>query len=160
MSRPHDILPELGDSTRLEVLLALLGERKNVSQIVTELGMAQPRVSYHLKKLKDAGLAVEEKDGRWVWYGANWDTEDVHAAALLDLLSSWSSVAASGARGKCASGTRGKHAPRGAGVGGRGRGRPAAMPTPASSPDDRAADDEGRPLVERPDSKEMEDFLL
>lgn len=31
-------------------------------------GMAQSKVSYHVKKLKDAGLVREEKRGRWSFY--------------------------------------------------------------------------------------------
>ena len=31
-------------------------------------GMGQSKVSYHLRKLKDAGLVVEEKRGRWSFY--------------------------------------------------------------------------------------------
>ena len=31
-------------------------------------GMGQSKVSYHMKKLKEAGLAREEKRGRWSFY--------------------------------------------------------------------------------------------
>jgi len=81
---------ELGDATRLRVLFAILDARKNVSQIVAELELAQPQVSYHLRKLKNAGLAVEEKDGRWVWYQVDWDSPDARVRELLDLLARWS----------------------------------------------------------------------
>ena len=89
MKRPFSALQELGDTTRLSVFLAILGIRKNVSQIVAELGLAQPQVSYHLRKLKDAGLAVEERDGRWVWYQANWDTADRDLRDLIELMARW-----------------------------------------------------------------------
>ena len=82
-------LQELGDGTRLRVFLALLGPRKNVSQIVSELGLVQPQVSYHLRKLREAGLAVEQKDGRWVWYQANWDSGDPNIRGLIELMSRW-----------------------------------------------------------------------
>ncbi len=81
---------ELGDATRLRVLFAILDARRNVSQIVAELGLAQPQVSYHLRKLKDAGLAVEEKDGRWVWYQVDWESPDARVRELLELLARWS----------------------------------------------------------------------
>ncbi len=89
MTEPFDALQELGDTTRLRVFLALLGARKNVSQIVAELELAQPQVSYHLKKLKDAGLAVEEKDGRWVWYQADWQSSDPRLREFIDLMARW-----------------------------------------------------------------------
>jgi len=89
MTRPFSALQELGDSTRLRVFLAILGVRKNVSQIVSELELAQPQVSYHLRKLKDAGLAVEQKDGRWVWYQANWGTGDRNLRDFIQLMARW-----------------------------------------------------------------------
>ena len=89
MTRPFSALQELGDSTRLRVFLAILGVRKNVSQIVAELGLAQPQVSYHLRKLKDAGLAVEERDGRWVWYQVNWDAGDRNLRDFINLMARW-----------------------------------------------------------------------
>jgi DNA-binding transcriptional ArsR family regulator len=72
MTAPQDVLRELGDPTRLR-----------------ELGLAQPQVSYHLRRLKDVGLAVEEKDGRWVYYEANAGSEDAQTRALLSLLGRW-----------------------------------------------------------------------
>ena len=34
-------------------------------------GMGQSKVSYHLRKLKDAGLVREEKRGKWSFYSLN-----------------------------------------------------------------------------------------
>lgn len=42
-------------------------------------GMSQSRVSYHLRKLKEAGLLREEKRGKWSFYSLNGE-------AALDLL--------------------------------------------------------------------------
>ncbi|WP_327391643.1 MULTISPECIES: metalloregulator ArsR/SmtB family transcription factor [unclassified Streptomyces] len=33
-----------------------------------DLGVGQPTVSHHLKKLRDAGLVVSERRGTWVYY--------------------------------------------------------------------------------------------
>ena len=41
-------------------------------------GMGQSKVSYHLRKLKDAGLVQEEKRGKWSFYSV-----DKEAAAHL-----------------------------------------------------------------------------
>jgi DNA-binding transcriptional ArsR family regulator len=89
MKGPFTPLRELGDETRLRVFIALLGRKKNVSEITAELGLTQPQVSYHLRKLKEADLAVEEKDGRWVWYEANRESGDRNIRGLIELLARW-----------------------------------------------------------------------
>jgi ArsR family transcriptional regulator len=47
-------------------------EEKGVGVCVCEFeqyfGMGQSKVSYHLRKLKDAGLVREEKRGKWSFY--------------------------------------------------------------------------------------------
>jgi DNA-binding transcriptional ArsR family regulator len=154
MARPQDVLRRLGDPTRLRVLTSLLAGRKNVSQIVAELGLSQPQVSYHLRMLREARLATEERDGRWIWYTANWSSGDGHVRELLTLLAGWSG-------GRAPAGERG---PR---PGGRpGTRRKAAGAAPAR--DARDADGESgpagedRPAVERPrrPAPDMDDFLL
>jgi DNA-binding transcriptional ArsR family regulator len=155
MTGPFAVFHDLGDPTRLKVLLAIVAGRKNVTQIVRELGLAQPQVSYHLRKLKDAGLASEEKDGRWVWYQANWDTGDTRARELLDLIARWSGVP-SGTAGlgvPCDDATCGPGIMSGGRGQGRGRGKRKAR---------RVVVPEDEPVtVERPEpSEDMEDFLL
>jgi DNA-binding transcriptional ArsR family regulator len=144
MARPFPALQELGDTTRLSVFLAILGRRKNVSQIVAELKLAQPQVSYHLRKLKDAGLAVEEKDGRWVWYHANWDAADRYVRDFIELMYRWAEDV--GAIESDVSAGEGETR------------EPAAVGAPR-----RGSKGEGvRPKVERPkkDESELDDFLL
>jgi len=98
MDRAHDVLRRLGDPTRLRVLAVLLSGRRNVSQIVADLGLSQPQVSYHLRMLREAGLASEEREGRWVWYAANWESGEPHVREILSLLAGWSEGAARAAR--------------------------------------------------------------
>ena len=43
-------------------------------------GMGQSKVSYHLRKLKEAGLVLEEKRGKWSFYSLNQEA----ARDLLD----------------------------------------------------------------------------
>jgi DNA-binding transcriptional ArsR family regulator len=58
----------LGDDTRLQILL-LLGRREFcVCELVELFGLSQSAVSEHLRRLKDAGLAVDERRGMWVFY--------------------------------------------------------------------------------------------
>ena len=44
-----------------------------VCQITEVLGLATSTVSAHLKELRRAGLTVERKEGRWVWFGLSVD---------------------------------------------------------------------------------------
>jgi ArsR family transcriptional regulator, arsenate/arsenite/antimonite-responsive transcriptional repressor len=50
-------------------------EDENIGICVCEFedcfGMSQPRVSYHVRKLKEAGLLCEEKRGKWSFYSLN-----------------------------------------------------------------------------------------
>ncbi|MFJ9086894.1 MULTISPECIES: ArsR/SmtB family transcription factor [unclassified Streptomyces] len=53
---------------------------------ISDVGVSQPTVSHHLKKLKDAGLLTSERRGTWVYYSV---APSVVAAmsAMLDLRS-------------------------------------------------------------------------
>jgi ArsR family transcriptional regulator len=39
-----------------------------VCEFENQFGMGQSKVSYHMKKLKDAGLVREERHGKWSFY--------------------------------------------------------------------------------------------
>jgi DNA-binding transcriptional ArsR family regulator len=58
----------LGDPTRLALLAALREGERNVTELVDALGCPQPKVSRHLKVLKEAGLVRDRRDGRHVGY--------------------------------------------------------------------------------------------
>ncbi len=47
--------------------------------------MGQSKVSYHLRKLKDAGLVVEEKRGKWSFYSLDEEAAD----RLMDEAGEW-----------------------------------------------------------------------
>src|SRR6478752_9699873 len=67
-----DLMPEkfrmLADPTRLAILRALMGEERNVSQVIDETGRNQANVSKHLKMLAEAGLVSRRKEGLQVFY--------------------------------------------------------------------------------------------
>jgi ArsR family transcriptional regulator, arsenate/arsenite/antimonite-responsive transcriptional repressor len=50
-----------------------------VCEFEAQFGMGQSRVSYHMRKLKDAGLVREEKRGKWSFYSIDREA----AGALL-----------------------------------------------------------------------------
>ncbi len=58
----------LSDETRLEIVRLLSHGERCVCELTEGLGAAQSRLSFHLKTLKDAGLVVDRREGRWVYY--------------------------------------------------------------------------------------------
>jgi ArsR family transcriptional regulator, arsenate/arsenite/antimonite-responsive transcriptional repressor len=70
----------LGDPARVKILnlLATSDEPVCVCELTEPLGLAQPTVSHHLKKLTEAGLLSREQRGVWAFY-----TIDSEAAVRL-----------------------------------------------------------------------------
>ena len=62
------IFNALSDPKRLEIIDFLRGGEKCVCEITPHLKLAQPIVSRHLKKLKNAGLVKSRKKGTWHMY--------------------------------------------------------------------------------------------
>lgn len=50
---------------------------------IQDVGVSQPTVSHHLKKLRDAGLLTAERRGTWVYYRVS-PSVVAGMAALLD----------------------------------------------------------------------------
>lgn len=61
----------LGEPTRLKIIKMLSIQGMCVCELSEVLDMLQPRVSQHLKILKDAELVVENKEGYFVCYTLN-----------------------------------------------------------------------------------------
>lgn len=62
------LLRALSDPLRLQVIEALGSGERCVCDLTADLGLAQSRLSFHLKVLKDAGLLADRQEGRWVYY--------------------------------------------------------------------------------------------
>lgn len=62
------IFKALSDETRLRILKLLEHGELCVCDIFSALDMIQPKVSFHLSVLKEAGLIKDRKAGRWVHY--------------------------------------------------------------------------------------------
>lgn len=58
----------VAEETRLAILQLLSEGERCVCELQGELDAAQSRLSFHLKKLKDAGLIEDRRQGRWVYY--------------------------------------------------------------------------------------------
>jgi ArsR family transcriptional regulator len=60
----------LGDPVRLRLFSAVASHAGGEACVcdISDVGVSQPTVSHHLKKLKEAGLLVSERRGTWVYY--------------------------------------------------------------------------------------------
>jgi ArsR family transcriptional regulator len=65
-----DVFRALGDPARVRIvnLLATSGEPVCVCEFVEPLGLSQPTVSHHLKRLLDVGLLDREQRGKWAYF--------------------------------------------------------------------------------------------
>src|SRR6478752_1962415 len=61
-------LRALSDPTRVRLLAALEGEELTVAELQHVLDVPQSRVSTHLARLKEAGLALDRTDGPHRYY--------------------------------------------------------------------------------------------
>ena len=82
------VMKALADPTRLRILRLLEAGEMCVCQIVAVLPAGQSTVSQHLGILKRAGLVIDRKEGRWVFYRVH-PRPDTHRRAILDTLSVW-----------------------------------------------------------------------
>jgi ArsR family transcriptional regulator len=76
----------LGDPARVRIvnLLATSDEPVCVCNLVEPLGVSQPTVSHHMKKLLDVGLVEREQRGKWAYFSLNPDALRT-LAAVADL---------------------------------------------------------------------------
>jgi len=76
----------LSDSTRLRLLMLVDREELSVAELAAITQLAQPRVSTHLAKLKEAGLVCDRREGVFVYYRMVGQIADPSLAALWELL--------------------------------------------------------------------------
>jgi ArsR family transcriptional regulator, arsenate/arsenite/antimonite-responsive transcriptional repressor len=61
----------LADENRLKIVDMLRGGERCVCELTDALDLGQSLLSFHLKTLKDAGLVVDRREGRWAYYSLN-----------------------------------------------------------------------------------------
>ena len=76
----------LSDSTRLRLLMLLDHEEFSVAELSAITQLAQPRVSTHLAKLKEAGLVSDRREGVFVYYRMASIIPDGSLSALWEML--------------------------------------------------------------------------
>jgi ArsR family transcriptional regulator len=80
------IFRALGDPARVRIVnvLATSDLPVCVCNLTEPLGLSQPTVSHHMKKLLDAGLVDREQRGRWAYFSLRHDAVAT-LAAVADL---------------------------------------------------------------------------
>jgi ArsR family transcriptional regulator len=68
LDRAVALFHALSDPIRLRALDLLRGGEMCVCDLQDELDLAQSRLSFHLRVLKDAGLVEDRREGRWSYY--------------------------------------------------------------------------------------------
>ena len=81
-----ELFKALGDPARVRIVnvLATSDEAVCVCELIEPLGLSQPTVSHHLKKLLDAGLLEREQRGKWAYFSLKRDAVE-KLAAVADL---------------------------------------------------------------------------
>lgn len=68
------LLKAVADPTRLQIL-ALINQGENgqacTCDLTGPLGLSQPTISHHMKKLTEVGILEAERKGTWVHYRIN-----------------------------------------------------------------------------------------
>ena len=73
----------LADKSRLQILKSLAMEDMYVERLAERLGISAPTVSFHLKKLADAGAVTSYKSQYYMMYSLN---KDVFETSMLEII--------------------------------------------------------------------------
>lgn len=73
----------LADKSRLQILKSLAVEDMYVERLAERLGLTAPTISFHLKKLSDAGAVTAYKNQYYMMYSLN---KEIFQTSMLDIL--------------------------------------------------------------------------
>jgi len=62
------LLKIVSDSSRFQLLCILQNGEHCVCQLLDHTKLSQSLISHHLKDLKEVGLVVDRKEGKWSYY--------------------------------------------------------------------------------------------
>ena len=71
----------IADPTRVRILAALLRAELCVCELVDALEVSQSTLSSHLQVLRQTGMVITRKEGRWIYYSLG-----KRKAALMDAI--------------------------------------------------------------------------
>ena len=74
----------LSDKSRLQILKSLAIEDMYVERLAERLGISAPTVSFHLKKLADAGAVTSYKNQYYMMYSLNRKVFEVSILKILE----------------------------------------------------------------------------
>ena len=85
-SATADLFKALADPARVRIVnvLATSDEPVCVCELIEPLGLSQPTVSHHMRKLLDAGLVEREQRSKWAYFSLKRDAVE-KLAAVADL---------------------------------------------------------------------------
>ena len=83
IERSLEIIKALGDGSRLRILKSLMEKPYYVEELSARLNLGAPTVSFHLKKLEQAGIVKKEKEQYYVVF---YIKEDALNITLKDLI--------------------------------------------------------------------------
>ena len=98
-----ETLKFLGDGNRLRILKILSRRESCVCELIEQIGLTQPLVSYHLRRLREAGLVRTRRKAQWVYYSIEPHAWRALIAPLRDgyLVTDFPPEAAYGASDSC-----------------------------------------------------------
>ena len=73
----------LADKSRLQILKSLAVEDMYVERLAERLGLTAPTISFHLKKLSDAGAVTAYKNQYYMMYSLN---KEIFQTSILEIL--------------------------------------------------------------------------
>ena len=81
-----ELFKALGDPTRVRLvnMIATSGGEVCMCDLIDPVGLSQPTVSHHMKKLVDAGLVEREQRGKWAYFSLKRDAVE-KLAVVADL---------------------------------------------------------------------------
>jgi ArsR family transcriptional regulator, arsenate/arsenite/antimonite-responsive transcriptional repressor len=81
-----EVFKAMADPARVRILnvVATSGEPVCVCHLIEPLGLTQPTVSHHLRKLTDAGILEREQRGKWAYFSLRPDAA-AKLSAVVDL---------------------------------------------------------------------------
>lgn len=83
LNKQEKIFKALSDKSRIRILKMLQVKPLCVCEIRELLNLAISTVSKHLSILKDSGLIIDDKDGKWVNYKLNNETKDPQVLSAI-----------------------------------------------------------------------------
>jgi ArsR family transcriptional regulator, arsenate/arsenite/antimonite-responsive transcriptional repressor len=81
-----NVFKALGDPSRIRIVKMLEVRKLCVCEVREVLGLSTATVSRHLAILRDAGLIVDSKDGKWVNYQLEENPENGFVRSQLALV--------------------------------------------------------------------------